>query len=461
MRNDQRMEAGLEISPLTVLVRGVLEWVFPDGFAGLFVEHAHGNWTRKVTINALVWLMVQVVSGVRRSVFAAFQADQSLPVPTIQATWQAVYGKLGRLKTSFGMALVKISAERLFPLMQAAGCTLYPGWRGYRVRIIDGTDTEGTEHRLGVLRGIKAAGLPARFVVEYDLATGLCTRVVASEDAYASERVLVQDILSEAKPNDLFVDDRFYCTTKCFTPVINRGAYFLVREHDAHLRILVEGKRKRGGKIETGGVWEQDVEVQDTKTGQTWKFRRIIIRLNVPTREGATEIRLLTNLPDRVEARAIAELYRRRWTLERHFDFLKNCLHAEIEGLGKPRAAIFAMCMTLVTANALAAIKQALRIRHGEEEFEKLSGYYLADEVAGNYRAIDILIPEATWERLSQMPAKSFWKWSLTVASGVRTAAFHKHPRGPKYKPKPNRTSGKRRHHYATHRLLEEAKQKC
>jgi len=29
------------------------------------------------------------------------------------------------------------------------------------------------------------------------------------------------------------------------------------------------------------------------------------------------------------------------------------------------------------------------------EEFEKLSGYYLADEVAGNYRAVDVLVAAA------------------------------------------------------------------
>ncbi len=461
MRDEDRMEAGLMVSPLTMLVRGVLEWMFPEGFTELFEKHARGEWTRKLTINAVVWLMLQVVSGVRKSVFAAFQADESLPVPTIGATYQALYGKLGRLSPEFASALVRVSAERLSPLMNAAGCRTYPGWKGYRVRMLDGTDAAGSEHRLGVLRKLRAAGLPARFVVEYDAATGLCPSVVASEDAYASERTLAQQIFDRAQAGDLFVADRFYCTAKIIGTVILRDAFFVIREHSTQLRIRSEGKLKRRGKTETGTVYEQTIEVEEKETGETLTLRRIIVKLDTPTREGETEIRLVTNLPAKVHARRIAELYRKRWTIERHFDFLKNSLHAEIEGLGQPRAAIFAMCMSLVTANALAAIKQALRVTHGEDEVEKLSGYYLADEVAGNYRAIDVLVRQSTWRSLSVLPARRFWKWTVEVASQVRTRAFHKHPRGPKNPNKPKRASGKRRHHYATHRLLEEAGQQC
>jgi hypothetical protein len=461
MHSSERMEAGLLVSPLTVLVRGVLEWVFPQGFTDLFLKHARGKWTRKLTINTIVGLMIKVVSGARKSVFAAFQADQSAPLPSIGATHQALYGKLGRVSREFSEALVQTSAERLQPLLQAAGCRWYPGWRGYRVRILDGTDAAGTEHRLKVLRKIKAAGLPARFVVEYDAATGLCTQVAASEDAYASERVLVQGILAEAAPHDLFVADRFYCTTNIMAMVILKQAFAVVREHDGHLRIRSEGKRKKRGKTERGRLYEQSIEVEDTETGETWHWRRIVIELNEPNREGETEIRLISNLPARVHARRIAELYRKRWTLERHFDFLKNCLHAEIESLGRPLAAIFAMCMSLVAANALAAVKRALQVSHGLEEVEKLSGYYLADEVAGNYRAIDTLIGPANWRRLSASSPQRFWRWSVNVASRVRTRAFHKHPRGPKNPRKPQRANGKQRHHYSTYRLLEQAKQKC
>ena len=135
-------------------------------------------------------------------------------------------------------------------------------------------------------------------------------------------------------------------------------------------------------------------------------------------------------------------------------------LHGEIAGLGRPRAALFAMGMALVAANALAVVKQTLRVTQGEEEFEKLSGFYLADEVQGHYRSLDKLVAEEEWLALGAESPERFWGWCQAVGAQVRTQALHKHPRGPK-KPQPPRASGKDRHHYSTYRLLNPKDSKC
>jgi hypothetical protein len=50
--------------------------------------------------------------------------------------------------------------------------------------------------------------------------------------------------------------------------------------------------------------------------GRTLGVRRVVIRLDTPTRDGDTELAIVTNLPaDKADALAIAELYRKRWTL--------------------------------------------------------------------------------------------------------------------------------------------------
>ena len=84
---------------------------------------------------------------------------------------------------------------------------------------------------------------------------------------------------------------------------------------------------------------------------------------------------------------------------------------------------------------------------------ERLSGHYLTDELEKNYQAVDVLIRIAEWRKLQQLSAQTFWKWTLRIAQRIRTRAFYKHPRGPK-RPPPKRASGKHRHHYSTHRLL-------
>jgi hypothetical protein len=457
MTMQPRMETAIEVSPLTVLVRGVLEWACPQSFfEELFDRECRPTqWNRKLTISAIAWLMLAVVSGVRRSVFAAFQADQASDSPTITATASALYAKYGRIDPRFVTAVVRESGRRMSGLLRASGVKEPFGWEGYRVIILDGTDLGGTEHRLKVLRRIKAAGLPGRFVAAYELATGVVIDAAASEDAYTSERELVRAILAVAVLNNLFVADRHFCTTEILFSIIDRQAFFVIRQHES-LRWRPLKEAWSVGRVATGEVWEQPIEVEETNTGECRRMRRIILKLDTATDEGDTEIVLLSNL-ERVSALRICDLYRDRWTIERHFSLVKTVLHGEIEGLGRPRAALFAMGMALVAANALAVVKQALRVEHGEGEFEKLSGYYMADEVAGNYRAVDVLVAEAEWRALEATPAETFWDWCRGVAARVRTRGLHKHPRGPK-KPPPPRASGKHRYHYSTYRLLREKK---
>jgi hypothetical protein len=136
---------------------------------------------------------------------------------------------------------------------------------------------------------------------------------------------------------------------------------------------------------------------------------------------------------------------------------LKNCLQGEIESLGKPKAALFMLCMSLVAGNAVAVVRQAICAMHGQEEMDRLSGYYLADELCKNQHAIEVLVDETQWQRIRSLPRGAFWNWAKRTAQRIRLRAFYKHPRGPK-RPPSQRASGKRRHHYSTQRLLEAAK---
>ena len=94
----------------------------------------------------------------------------------------------------------------------------------------------------------------------------------------------------------------------------------------------------------------------------------------------------------------IAELYRRRWTIETAFQELEATLNGEINTLGYPKAALFAFCVALVSYNVLSTVKAALRSVHGEEVVaEEVSGYYLADEIRMTHRGMMIAIPEDEW----------------------------------------------------------------
>jgi hypothetical protein len=159
--------------------------------------------------------------------------------------------------------------------------------------------------------------------------------VLPCEDGHAQERSLFNDILPLVESGDLWIDDRNFCTTDLTLGIVRRQACFLVRQHAANLHWELVGDRTRRGRIETGKVYEQAIRLHDPKTGETLVVRRITVELIEPTRDGETEIHLLTNLPYAdANVKQVARLYAKRWTIERAFQDLTVALVCEINTLG-------------------------------------------------------------------------------------------------------------------------------
>lgn len=450
------LEVAVRISPLTALVRGLLERVMSrEVLDDLFARHVADQRVRQVTAGAVTHLMLQVVAGTHRAVFAAFQADQSSDEPLITTSYQALYERLGRMFPQYSCALVRASSRQFGDLVRAQHSKAVGCWKSYALRMVDGTMPEGSEHRLGVLRECGPAGLPAKVVFAFDPDSRLCVDVEASEDAYTSEARLAGELFSRARRGELYVADRAYCSSTLFALLIDQQADFVIREMSGPV-IRNTSRLTRVGDLDGGRVLEQTVVMTQPRTGREMALRRIVFRLAEPTQKGETEVRLLTMLPDSINAVEIANLYGRRWTIETHIDRVKHILQGEIQSLGKPRAAIFVLCLSMVASNALAAAETQIRKAH--RTTEELSGYYLADEIAAHYRSLSRIVSAQTWLELSDLPVPDFQAWCRRVARDVRPQAFTKHPRGPKHPP-PKRTSGKHRHHFSTHRLLNAAKE--
>jgi len=216
-------------------------------------------------------------------------------------------------------------------------------------------------------------------------------------------------------------------------------------------------RRRSCGRSETGAVFEQEMRLGDGGGG-TMTVRRITVELDTPTRDGETEVHILTNLPAEVaDALVIADLYRRRWSVEAAFGELATCLNGEVETLGYPKAALLAFCVALVSYNMMSVVKAALRSVHGEEAVEELSFYYLADEVARTHRGMMIAIPEEEWAVFHGLTAAAFGRVLLDLAAGVRLSSYRKQVRGPK-RPPPKRQSGAKIKHVSTAKLLEKRK---
>ena len=438
----------------TVMTRMALEWLIDDtALDQLFEDQAESQYTRELTLSHLVNLMLDVATGVRPSPRAAFEARwERLRVSAV-----AFYGKLKRMEPEVTAAVVRHLAGRARELIAHAGGLLDEPVAGYAARILDGNALAGTEHRAKPLRGTRAAALPGKLLAVYEPASELVLDVVLSEDAYTQERALLDPVVIGA--GQLWIADRNFCVRTFLFEIARRGAFFLVRRHQSTLPYEPEGDPRRVGRVETGEVFEQAILVTDPERGDVHRVRRIVLKLDVPTSDGDTEIELITNLPDSVSALTCCEAYRGRWQIEGHFQKLTDLLQCEVPSLSYPRAALFAFCMSLVASHALAMLKGNLRAVHGEEPVRELSHYAVVDEVSHVYRGMMVAVPAAEWAFLRSYTAAELAAAMNEVAAHLPIDRMRRARRGPK-KPRTSRkTSGKRNHHVSTKRLLDRAEQ--
>ena len=444
-------------APLSVMAQGIMENVLnPQILDQLFEDVARKQFTHKLLFSTIVDLMSAVVCRIRPSIHAAFQARAD----TIGATIDAVYDKLDGTETAVSAALVPTVAARLAPIIEAMRGARTAWLPGYRIRILDGNHLPGSEHRIKELRTKRAGALPGQALVVLDPRLMLATDVVLCEDGHAQERSLLDRILPLVAVQDLWIADRNFCTTDFLFGIARRGGFFVIRQHASTLHWEFVGKRRACGRIETGKVYEQTIRATND-AGEILFLRRITVLRDQPTRDGDTELHVVTNVPAKdARAKVIAALYRRRWTIETAFQELEAALHSEINTLGYPKAALFAFCVALVSYNVLSTLKAALRSVHGEETVAaEVSGYYVADEIQMTHRGMMIAIPEDQWAVFHDLTAVELADVLVRLARSVSLPKLRKHPRGPK-KPRPKKQSGAQVKHVATAKILE-ARHKC
>jgi len=349
--------------------------------------------------------------------------------------------------------LVRDSARRAGPVIRALHATLPPFLRGYRTRILDGNHLSASEHRLKELRGTWAAPLPGKILVVLDPELMLADDVFLCEDGHAQERSLLAEVLTSVQDGDLWMADRNFCTIGFMTGIAARGGSFIIRQHGKLLGELI-GKRQSKGKVSTGNVYEQGLRVTDSE-GKTLTLRRITVKLNAPTRDGDREIHILTDLPPRkANARKVAKLYAKRWTIETMFQELTETLTCEVNALGYPKAALFGFCLALMAYHAVSVIKAALRAVHGRATVEQeVSGYYLALELAQTYEGMMIAIPASHWTIFRALTPAEMARVLKALAANANLRRYQKHPRGPK-KPPPKKSKYKNGGHVSTAKLI-------
>jgi hypothetical protein len=441
-------------SPVTVMMRGLLEYTLPPSrLDELFREHAVEQYEDELLFSTVVDLFSLVVCGARKSVNDAYK----LRVDELTVSVTSVYNKLKGTEAQVSQALVRDSASRLEPLVIGLKSECPPLLPGYSSRILDGNHLAATQHRLPETWLIGSAPLPGLCLAVLDAERRLMRDVFPCEDGHAQERTLLGEVLETAGTKDLWIADRNFCVTDFLLGLHRRGASFIIREHANGLRNKqLIGRRRKVGECDTGTVYEQRIRIGDP--GQEVELRRITIVLHKSTRDGATELHIVTNVPQKdADAVTIANVYRKRWTVETGFQELGQALNGEINTLCYPRASLLAFCIALYLYNILSVLKAAMRSVHKEEAaIDTISGYYLSSEISSTYLGMMIAIERHQWTKAFAALTKTEMVSTLrSLAKHVRLIQFRKNVRGPK-KPAPKRTNAKYAPHVSTKRLLDQ-----
>ena len=277
------------------------------------------------------------------------------------------------------------------------------------------------------------------------------------EDADTQERATLAQVLTTVQPKDVWIADRNLCPRSFWSGVARRQAYFVIRQHQ-QIPVAPLEELRQVGATESGTVFEQQLHFE--WQAECLQLRRIVMRLNEPTRHRQTDVAILTNLGATVAtALHVADLYLNRWTVAGLFQVSSDTFACELNGLGYPRAALFSFGIALVAYNLLSVVKAALPQVHGTGKIEAgISNYYLLEEIQATDHGMMIAIPAPESEPLQLLNLTDFARLLQQWAAQVDLKRFASNPRNKK-KPPPKRHGAPHRPHLSTARLFAQKQQ--
>lgn len=436
--------------PFAVLTQVAIRATMADELDDVFHAERSRQYESEMVFSSLALAVVEINLNLAENPNQAYQTQKE----NLRVSRTSFYNKLNAMELPISEGLVRRSAERAAELMDELGCAPWQIIPGYRVFALDGNHLPETDKRLEALRDAYDAPLPGTIVARYDLQRQLFDRAYLLEDAHAQESTMMDRVIADLQPGDCLVADRHYCVIPSLKRIDDAKAAFVIRQHGRFQGILV-GDRRFVGTIATGKVYEQEVLTRD----RAFSMRRITLELNKPTRDGDTEIHILTNLPARIAATRIAEVYGFRWEEETGFYYLTTTLTCELHSLGQPRAALFLFCMAMLTFNIRQVIFAALFAEHDEEAVDEVSHYQISVEVSRYTDGMLAALPEEFWEAWIPSARDEAARLLREIARSIDLRDYKKSRRGPKKKKEPQKRN-RPKTHLSTAKALAAAKQR-
>jgi hypothetical protein len=339
----------------------------------LFNKHRGRGYEKVLTFPLLVQLVGDSLlqqGGRGYRVFSRAREDG-----TLDATIEAVYGKLGRLNIDLSIAFLGELTDPLRELFPKAARRKPPqSLRKFETVILDGKAIKRVAKRLKPLRGVAGGMLGGRTLVALQYATGLALALHAEPDGHANDSRFVPFLLPAVRERlpgtRLWVADRGFCDLQRLTEFTEDGDHFLVRFHPKNgfhrdpKRGLCKGRDAQGRHFYQEWGWIG---------AETHKHRHYVRRITL-CRAGEEDVILVTDLlsSEDYPATELLEHYSERWGIERVFQQITETFG--LQGLigCTPEATIFQFSFCLLLYNVLQTVRGYVSM-HQRRECETIS----------------------------------------------------------------------------------------
>ncbi len=358
------MEAiGKEVLARMPLAQAVL-WLWrqvtsEDRLQGIWERSRGRNYEQVITFPTMVALISDALlqSGSGRRSF-----EKGVEAGTLPASFQAAYGKLGRMPIAVSQTLLQeltASLQQMFP--EWAMWAIPESLQSFQVLIYDGKAIKRVAKRMKALRGVPGGVLGGRALVAMEWTTGLAVTMQGHPDGEINDVRLLKDLtdqVCERRPGPrLFVMDRAFCD-------LNQPRYLTRSPGD---RFLVRYHPKVSFHRDLSRAERRGVDERERPYVETWgdlgsprnPQRQIRVRrIELPLSKGETLV-LITDLidPDEFPAVDLLWIYAQRWDIERMFQQVTEVFGLDHLIGSTPQGSLFQFAFCLVLYNMIQVIR--------------------------------------------------------------------------------------------------------
>lgn len=400
--SDFDLEASRRL-PLADAALRLLDYATQDDFLlSVFERHRGRSYAGAISFPLLVHLMSDALLGHRGSAHQTFRQAQE--AGQLNASVQAMYGKLGRVPISLSEALFAAAAARLAEVGVPAGDPPPVSLASFRNMALDGKKLKYVVKRIKQLRGLKGNVFGGKLLVAQDIASGQAVVVEATADGEAGDNPLVcgavaqARALGDARPR-LWIADRAFCDFKTLNLLSQGGDHFVVRFHSRCSFHIDPDHPSRTGIDEQGRPFREEWGW----LGKPNNPQRVRVRQITVKRPKAGPLVLVTSLLDADSCPAIDLLvvYRRRWGIETMFQRVVQTFDLRNLIGGTPEATVFQAVFCLLLYNTTLIVRDYVAAG-AKRSSETVSLHLLFDEMVRDLTAwMHVIGPEATADVLA------------------------------------------------------------